>query len=257
MKQKTNFDGAAKKFARCIYDSAKGKIRLAVLQRDLADLRNQTTPLKILDVGCGLGQMAVWFAQAGHDVTACDVSSEMIAQSQNLAAQNGVLENIHFFTAGLQELDDVLANFDLIICHAVLEWIEDQPLFIAQLAQRLAANGALSLMAFNKKALRFNHLIAGNFEHVQNGMQNRSRQRLGPNYPVCPDLLEKHLKINNLQTEYISGVRTFADYVRKKDLVKESEDLVLALELAQSQDPQFLPIARYLHYFLRGSDVRA
>jgi ubiquinone/menaquinone biosynthesis C-methylase UbiE len=33
---------------------------------------------RILDVGCGTGEDAIWFAERGHDVAATDVSHRML-----------------------------------------------------------------------------------------------------------------------------------------------------------------------------------
>ena len=53
-------------FLKNIYATAKGRIRLAVLQRDLAPLLGGEA-LRILDVGGGAGQMALWYASLGHE----------------------------------------------------------------------------------------------------------------------------------------------------------------------------------------------
>ena len=54
------FDHLGARFAQRIYDSPKGAIRLAVLQRDLQQwlpaLLQAESPLHILDIGAGLGQ---------------------------------------------------------------------------------------------------------------------------------------------------------------------------------------------------------
>ena len=55
------FDHLGARFAQRIYDSPKGAIRLAVLQRDLQQwlpaLLQAESPLHILDIGAGLGQI--------------------------------------------------------------------------------------------------------------------------------------------------------------------------------------------------------
>ena len=61
MQQDRNFDDLAERFQRKIYGGLKGEIRLAVLWRDLESevpALKEGRPLRILDVGAGLGQLA-------------------------------------------------------------------------------------------------------------------------------------------------------------------------------------------------------
>jgi S-adenosylmethionine-dependent methyltransferase len=56
--------------------------------------------------------------------------------------------------AGLQELPGVLgsAAFDVVACHAVLEWLADPGAAVAGLATFLQAGGFLSVMFYNREA---------------------------------------------------------------------------------------------------------
>ncbi|MCM2679978.1 methyltransferase domain-containing protein [Echinimonas agarilytica] len=251
MNKKSNFDGAAGKFSRCIYDSAKGKVRLAVLQRDLQQVRDGR-PLRVLDVGVGMGQMALWFAEAGHDVVACDISDDMLNETKVAAIARGCLQTMSFVYAGLDQLPE-LEKFDLVLCHAVLEWIEDHESFIQHLANQLKPQGHLSLMAFNQKALLYQHLVSANFEYVEGGMTRRSRQRLTPNWPITPAALENAIAKAGMSVSTRSGIRTFSDYVRDKQQTEIQQEALMRLELIHSQDPDFLAVSRYLHFYcLRG-----
>ena len=75
-----SFDGLSEKFAQNIYATSKGKIRTAVVWRDLEQGLKQAgnRPLRILDAGGGFGFFAQKLAALGHDVTLCDLSSDML-----------------------------------------------------------------------------------------------------------------------------------------------------------------------------------
>ena len=54
-----HFDQLATRFAEKIYGGAKGAIRLAVLQADLEESLPKR-PLRVLDIGAGLGHKDMW-----------------------------------------------------------------------------------------------------------------------------------------------------------------------------------------------------
>ena len=76
------FDQIGAHFARKIYASPKGAIRLAVLTRDLEQwmqgLASDGQPLRVLDVGAGLGHVSEWLLSRGHHLTVSEPSQEML-----------------------------------------------------------------------------------------------------------------------------------------------------------------------------------
>lgn len=61
------------------------------IRKKLGDLRGKT----LLDVGCGLGEAAVYFAMEGATVTGADISSGMCESTRKLALANGVTLETH------------------------------------------------------------------------------------------------------------------------------------------------------------------
>ncbi|WP_019639324.1 methyltransferase domain-containing protein [Paenibacillus fonticola] len=82
-----------------------------------------TKRLKLLDIGCGEGKDAVFFARNGYDVTAFDVSDAGIEKTKKLADQTGVHVNV--FKADIVDyrLD---AHFDVIFSSGVLHYIKPE-----------------------------------------------------------------------------------------------------------------------------------
>lgn len=252
MIRKSNFDGATAKFSRSIYQTPKGKVRLAVLQRDLLALRDGPK-LRILDVGAGMGQMGLWFAQAGHRVVLSDISADMLAEAEQNAELFQVSDRVEFIQAELFELGDI-GQFDLVLCHAVLEWIELQQAFVQRLVDYVRPGGQLSLMAYNATSKLMHNLVAGNFDHVAGGMKRRSRQRLSPQWPVAINDLEHWLTELKLTQLSKSGVRVFSDYLREKEKAVENEQQLIELELNYSRHPDLMGVARYVHYLSQRAD---
>ena len=67
----------------------------------------------ILDIGCGLGEVSVYFACQGYDVTALDISSEMLKATKLLASKYNVKVNTVHSTAESLNIDKK-KRFDII-----------------------------------------------------------------------------------------------------------------------------------------------
>jgi S-adenosylmethionine-dependent methyltransferase len=81
-----HFDQLATRFAEKIY-GAKGAIRLAVLQADRRSVAGP--PLRVLDIGGGLGHMSLWLAERGHQVTLAEPAEPMLEGARQRFAEAG------------------------------------------------------------------------------------------------------------------------------------------------------------------------
>ncbi len=70
--------------------------------------------------------MAVRLASLGRSVVLCDVSKEMLAKAAARAADAGVTDAIEICHLPMQGYATIAEEeFDLILCDAVLEWLDD------------------------------------------------------------------------------------------------------------------------------------
>lgn len=249
----TSFQGITSKFSKNIYATSKGRIRLAVLARDLKPLLEQptTTPMRILDIGAGLGQVNHWFAAAGHQVMHTDIAAEMVAQAAQVHQQAGLGEQYQYLCAALQDLPTHLGEqkYDLVICHAVLEWLQDPQAAIAILKGFLSADGCLSLMFYNRDAKLFANTIYGNFDYVQNDLQVKKKVRLSPQQPIRPADMDAWLAAEQLQVLGKTGVRCFHDYLREPQR-DQNADALLELELKYNREAPYQAMGRYQHWLI-------
>lgn len=95
---------------------------------------------RILDIGCGLGESAVYFALKGAKVTAIDISPHMIHFAQKLAQRYNV--NIEFITSSTGELHFEDKHFDFIYCANLIHHLPiSERLTFIQNVHRLLRNG--------------------------------------------------------------------------------------------------------------------
>ena len=105
------------------------KLKYKLVQTNLAKHLGQGQ-MRILDAGGGNGLDSIPFATQGHFVNIVDYSQEMLSDIQ---AQERV--TTHF--ADVREISSLFpdSQFDLILCHNVLQYIEDVPALINSFAK--------------------------------------------------------------------------------------------------------------------------
>lgn len=131
-----------------------GRIRFAVVEETL---RRQVLelgggPLRVLDVGGGDGRDAVPLATAGHHVTIVDPAPQWLEEARHRAEAAGVGDGIATRTGsldGLDAVDGLARDFDLVLCHNVVHYRSPGPADAARLAALVRPGGRVSVMAPN------------------------------------------------------------------------------------------------------------
>lgn len=248
--QDRNFDDIAEKFSRNIYGTTKGQLRQAILWQDLDRLLETfgPGPLRVLDAGGGEGQTAITMAQRGHQVILCDLSAEMIVRAKQAACDKGVSDNMHFIQCAVQDVASHLETpVDLILFHAVLEWVAEPKGALDALWSVLRPGGALSLMFYNANGLLMRNMVVGNFDYVIAGMPKKKKRTLSPNYPRDPQQVYGWLEESGWQILGKTGVRVFHDYLREKQRQRDSYDMLLELETRYCRQEPYISLGRYIH----------
>ena len=257
--QDQNFDNRNTTFKKNIYGSSKGKVREAILQRDLteyiASLPNQHDPIKVLDVGGGQGQLACYLATLGCDVTLTDVSIEMLEVAQT-RVKDMSLTNVAIAQKSLQQCArDYVGAFDIVLCHAVFEWLEDPALGYKQLMSLIKPQGAVSFMYYNEIGQTLSNLVYGNFEYIKDGMKGRKVVKLNPQSSLHPETVRGWVAKGGHKILFQSGVRCFHDYMR--DITKWDDDLagIIEMELNYSRQIPYNEIGRYTHLLIEAEQL--
>ncbi len=244
------FDRLSARFNRNIYNSPKGQIRLALLQQDLAELLSVPGQL-VLDAGGGQGQLAGWCAKQGHRLVLCDISATMLEEAKQRAETEGLQSQFEFIHSPITEYcQQEPRQFDLILCHAVLEWVADPNALLTSLEQRLKPGGQLSLMFYNRHSIVLRNALRGNFRKALSPNLDGDGTGLTPTNPCDPQQIEALLEALNLQLKSRAGVRCFYDYLPLPVRKNYSFDDILELERRFRQQPPYVQMARYIHLIL-------
>jgi S-adenosylmethionine-dependent methyltransferase len=240
-----NFDGIANKFDRNIYGTTKGKLRHQLLRFYLDDVL--MLPAKeVLDAGASTGMMAKEFAQVGHNVTLLDISSEAL----DIARER--LSEYHSTRFVNGSLADISKSFDIILCHAVLEWLNEPLIAIEHLLSFVKPEGYLSLSFFNADAMLFNNAIYGNFDYIAKGLKVRNAVRLNPHNPQSPNTVLSFLQArDDIEIKVSAGIRCFHDYMRDVSMQSSQYDALLKLEKELGAKVPFKWMGKYFYILIR------
>jgi S-adenosylmethionine-dependent methyltransferase len=251
-----NFDKMAEKFESRIYGTFKGQLRLELLEEDLAFLR-EGAPLDVWDAGCGGGRMAVWFAQNGHAVTGCDISDKMLANARRRMDEAGVDVVLHH--APVQEVAPTLPPQDLVLFHAVIEWLADPIGTLEIVADRVRPGGHLSLMFFNEHALVYRNALRGTWRLkflLEEAWRGRGKN-LTPPWPQRPEAISAWAHEHGFETVRHTGIRVFHDYLYDEAREATALDELHALERRYCRLSPYRDLGRYVHMVFKRPLRRA
>lgn len=117
---------------------------------DIMKILPPIKPYRVLDIGCGEGKDAVFFARCGYAVTAFDVSEAGIEKAKRLAEHNKV--DIRLFRSDLLDYRPD-TEFDIIFSSGVFHFIpeNEREELCASLKAHTSAGGINALNVFVKK----------------------------------------------------------------------------------------------------------
>jgi 2-polyprenyl-3-methyl-5-hydroxy-6-metoxy-1,4-benzoquinol methylase len=106
----------------------------------------RTTPLpaKVLDFGCGPGNISMSLARLGYDVLGLDGAEGMISVSRRRSSELNV-PALRFERIDAEHFDPSCGPFDAVVCSSVLEYIPDDLELLNKLILSLRPGGCLSV----------------------------------------------------------------------------------------------------------------
>jgi S-adenosylmethionine-dependent methyltransferase len=251
MRPDTCFDGIASAFEEEIYGTAKGRVRLEVLWTDLVTEIPEITGggLSCLDAGGGAGHMTLRLAQTNNRVLLCDPSQEMLDRADKTLGQAGVLGIVSLVRAPIQELHRQTSDqFDVVLCHAVLEWLADPKAVLGHLTRFLRPSGRLSLMFYNRHAALQRRIFRGESVEAIHELAEGCARRDNGCLPLDGAAVSEWLEEYGFAVRSKAGIRIFHDYAPQA--LREPERLNDLLEVEKEfrkQEP-FASLGHHLHF---------
>lgn len=227
--------------ARCGYSDAMGPVRGEVMWQAVLDavaLVPREDPLDVLDLGGGTGGDSVRLAAQGHRVTVVDPSPDALASLHRRAVDAGVPDD---GVGGLQgDASDLKAAVagatqDLVLCHGVLEHVDDPRDALRQVGSVLRPHGRVSVVVAGRAAAVLARALTGDFDGARHMNSLRTATwdlRVDGPRRFVPEELQEVLQEAGFEPEESAALRVFVDLVPSAvvDIEPGSREGLYALE---------------------------
>jgi SAM-dependent methyltransferase len=242
-------------------------VRTAVVWEALDTLLAQQTAatgrsvLDVLDLGGGTGGFAAPVAQLGHRVRVVDPSPDALAALQRRAAEAGLDHLVLAEQGDAATLADVVpsASVDLVLCHGVLEYVDDPQAAADAALATLRPGGVASFLVAQRLGAVLARALAGKFRQAARLLEDpagRSGDKDQLPRRFDRSSLLAVLQGHDVEVVLAHGVRLFTDLLPGSlvDGDPEAAEALLDLERAASDHPdhpQLADLAAQLHLAVR------
>ena len=245
-----NFDELYERLQKRIYNSPKGRLRIELLWEDLSPFVNKADNkrMTILDAGGGMGQVSLMLAEAGHEIVVCDISEKMLEAASGKFKDAGLSDQVEIIQMPFQELPETfLGRFDLVMSHAVLEWLQYPEQSFNTLATYVKPGGLISLMFYNLNSLICQNAIKGNFIKLMNEEFSGEPNGLTPMNPLSAEMVQDWFSMNNISILSKTGIRVFYDLMFRKTRDLRAYEDILEVEKKYCRTEPYASMGRYVH----------
>ncbi|MFQ1001040.1 class I SAM-dependent methyltransferase [Modestobacter sp. SSW1-42] len=231
--------------------AAQAPARTAAIWAALDPLVTAGPPLRVLDLGGGSGMFAVPLAQLGHQLTVVDPSADALATLHRRAAAAGAGEQVRGIQGDGDRMVTALPEgepFDLVLCHFVLEVVDDPASTLQQIAGVLRPGGRLSIASANRAGAVLARAVGGHPVEARALLADRdpAPARSGPaRRRFSPDELLSLLTAAGLEPGEWRGVSVVADLLGASSGADQAA--LRTLELALAEVSPYRDVATGLH----------
>jgi SAM-dependent methyltransferase len=230
--------------------------------QSLLEDRARGAELRVLDIGGGTGGFAVRVAELGHRVTVVDPSPDALAILDRRSHESAVADRIAGLQGDLATVSEQVdaGSVDVVLCHGVLEVVDDPAAAMDAITGVLRMDGALSLLVSQRHAAVLARAMAGQLDQARellstdlSGDGLPSRAAGGTPHRFTAEETTAMLTGAGFSDVTLHAVRVFSDLVPSSlvDLEPGAADALLALEHAVAGRPEYLTLAVQIHAIAR------
>jgi SAM-dependent methyltransferase len=217
-------------------------------------IKREGRELSILDAGSGVGEVALRFAAQGHKVTMLEPQACLLESAEERAREElpERAASLRFLNERIENLEECISEeFDLIICHETIEYVDDPLRALNVITRVLRPRGMLSLAFLNRYGLIMKRAILdGKVDEAKDTFEREDfatdlHSGHGHLYSDVEMIALMDPLGYDIEGEY--GLLVFADYI-DCSLFAEGEcfEGMLALEEMAGAEPHLKSIARYV-----------
>ena len=220
-----------------------GQLYYDILFDQLQDIKGK----RVLDFGSGFGLVANHLAKE-NQVLAVEPNEVMVV----LRVQDHPYQQLVGSLDQLASLED--ASFEVILCHNVLEYVEDRKAVLKEFTRLLKPGGLLSIVKHNKVGRVLQTVVFEN--NPQKALDLLAGQDLETHSMGLAQAYDLDRAVEDLALEVqgYQGIRVF--YGLQDNRFKSQEgwrESMLKIELAVCQDSPYRDMAFFQHYSLKRS----
>jgi len=236
-------------------ESPEGRLRTELTLANLLGVLPAagTKSLQVLDLGCGTGAASIRLARSGAEVTLLDSSAAMLEIATQAVVEAGVEDKITMKQGDANEVAEMFpaAAFDVVLCHNVLEYVDD-PGAVLRGAAKVMRDGSaiLSVLVRNQVGEVMKSALQGDLAAAERNLNAEWGQEHlygGKVRLFTFQNLEMMLRDASLTVTAKRGVRVLSDYLPATILRSADYERIFALERRLAARGEFFGVARYLH----------
>ena len=212
-----------------------------------------TAELTVVDLGGGTGGLAVRVAELGHRVVVVDPSPDALAALERRTVEAGLAGRVRALQGDATDLSSVLdpGHADVLLCHGVLEVVDDPLAALRSAHGALRPGGRLSLLVAQWPASVLARVLSGHLDqalHVLSDADHRWSGHDPLRRRFDRDSATELARRVGFTVTAVEGTRTFSDVVPAARAESDTDlALLRRLEELASSSPELLVLAGHLH----------